>query len=732
MKARRLVSLVLAVALLFTGFATPKTAEAAEQQAKKYVCDGFDVEFKVTDEYENMFHADVTVTNTGNETLRDWAFSCEFVHEITNIWNARVLGTQEEFCVIGNYDWNQNIAPGGTASFGFSAKKTDDGKIVFPEAFALVMREKEVDKSEYAVDFVVYSDWGAGNNGALILKNMTGRRIHNWEISFAYDREIVEIANAVIVSYENGIYTLRNAEYNADLEPYGTVHISFNGGQGTGAEKTTDFVMTEIVFDTEVHPKTLSGTVTEEVSGSAVSGALVQALQDGVVVNSTLTDENGNYFLDLFKGEYTLRVEKEHFYPEEMTIVSRMDAELSDVVLAPVVYELTGVVTDKDSGEVLSGIAVTVSGEDGVVAETVTDENGMYSVGLYHKEYQIEFAGTNYVSDAITVTGGETENGDVALEREMFLETGYVVDSETQERVGGVSVTLKNGDEVVSTDVTDENGDYSVAFYPGEYTVVFEKDGYEIKTVTRNNEESVTIFGELICPEIYEVAGTVKNAVNGDLLEGVAVKVYEGSFATEEEIPADAQTVAVLETAADGSFAVKLAKGAYTLVFEKEDYITGVLNVESVKGVDEQIMALSPVLRDNEYRIVLTWGSAPRDLDSYLDIYENGMRLYQVYYGRKQIMENGEVIATLDIDDTNGYGPETVTVTVFTEKDRKYSYRVNCFSSTPTGSVQFAESDATVTVYCGDELVKTYTVPENQVNKNWEVFDIIDGQIVDR
>lgn len=249
MKARRLVSLVLTVALLFTGFATPKSAEAAEQQAKKYVCDGFDMEFKVTDEYENMFHADVTVTNTGNETLRDWAFSCEFVHEITNIWNARVLGTQEEFCVIGNYDWNQNIAPGGTASFGFSAKKTDDGKIVFPEAFALVMKEKEVDKSEYAVEFVVYSDWGAGNNGALILKNLTGRRIHNWEISFAYDREIVEIANAVIVSYENGIYTLRNAEYNADLEPYGTVHISFNGGQGTGNEKALGFALTETVFD---------------------------------------------------------------------------------------------------------------------------------------------------------------------------------------------------------------------------------------------------------------------------------------------------------------------------------------------------------------------------------------------------------------------------------------------------------------------------------------------------
>ena len=811
---RGMVSIMLAAAMLFTCFATPKSAQAAGQQTKQYVCDGFNVEFTVTDEYDNVFQADMTITNTGTEVMRDWAFSCDFMHRITNIWNARVLRTQDEFCVIGNYDWNQNLAPGESATFGLVAEKGANGEIVFPDAFALTMKEVVVDTADYSVEFIVFSDWGAGNDGMFVVRNLTGRTIHNWELSFAYDREITKISNSAILSYENGVYQLRNAGYDADLAPYGAVYLNFNAGQGNGTEKAVITEMTEIAYDTAVHPFVFSGMVTESLYGGPAAGATVEVLQNGVPVQTVTTDANGTYVLSLFKGNYEIRVSKDYYYPVETTFVSSRYATAPNVELSPmayalngvvtdavsgdvlsgvvvtvkdgenvvaevvtdengaysanlyhkeytlafaaedyvgttvsviggeqttadvaldrVVYELTGVVTDAVSGDVLSGVVVTVKDGETVVAEAVTDENGAYSVDLYHKEYTLAFAAEDYVGTSVVVVGKEQATADVALDRVVYTETGVVVDAETGDVLVGVVVTLTQNGEVFAETVTDENGAYSLGFYKGEYTVAFEKDGYEGKEVSRDGQGSLVVEKEELCPEIYDVYGEVKNAVNGQKLEGVLVKVYEGSFDSLDVIPAEVQPVATLETDANGSYSVRLPKGAYTLVFEKEGFITGLLKTESVKNGDAQTTALSPILEDNEYRIVLTWAAAPRDLDSHLDIYENGTRKYHVYYGYTKVREDGEVIAKLDVDDTNGYGPETVTVTVFADKDRTYTYYIHCFTSTPAGFPQFFDSDAVVNVYRGDELVKTYEIPEDQTDRYWYVFDIINGEIVDR
>ena len=729
---RGMVSIMLAAAMLFTCFATPKSAQAAGQQTKQYVCDGFNVEFTVTDEYDNVFQADMTITNTGTEVMRDWAFSCDFMHKITNIWNARVLRTQDEFCVIGNYDWNQNLAPGESATFGLVAEKTADGEIIFPDAFALVMKEVVVDTADYSVEFIVFSDWGAANDGMFVVRNLTGRTIHNWELTFAYDREITKISNSAILSYENGLYSLRNAGYNADLEPYGATYLNFNAGQGNGTEKAVIYEMTEIAYDTVQHPFVFSGTVTESLYGGPAAGATVEVLQNGVPVQTVTTDANGIYRISLYKGNYDLRVSKDFYYPVETTFVSSRYATAPNVELSPMAYALNGVVTDAVSGDVLSGVVVTVKDGETVVAEAVTDENGAYSANLYHKEYTLAYAAEDYVGTTVSVIGREQATADVALDRVVYTETGVVVDAETGDVLAGVVVTLTQNGEVFAETVTDENGAYSLEFYKGAYTVSFEKEGYEEKEVSRDGMGSLVVEKEELCPEIYDVYGEVKNAVNGQKLEGVLVKVYEGSFDSLDVIPVEVQPVATLETDANGSYSVRLPKGAYTLVFEKEGFITGLLKTESVKNGDAQTTALSPILEDNEYRIVLTWAAAPKDLDSHLDIYENGTRKYHVYYGSTKVREDGEVIAKLDVDDMNGYGPETVTVTVFADKDRTYTYYIHCWSSTPAGSPQFYDSEAVVNVYRGDELVKTYEIPEDQTDRYWYVFDIIDGEIVDR
>jgi hypothetical protein len=141
------------------------------------------------------------------------------------------------------------------------------------------------------------------------------------------------------------------------------------------------------------------------------------------------------------------------------------------------------------------------------------------------------------------------------------------------------------------------------------------------------------------------------------------------------------------------------------------------------ESIEPVVMAISPVLPEGQYRIVLTWNPTPEDLDSHLDIYgEDGKIVAHVFYGNKKLSSSGEVVATLDVDNTRGLGPETITIDIDKEyfKGKTLKYVVYNFSRTPV----IAESGATVNVYKGSVLVDTFEVPTSGSDNGWHVFDI--------
>lgn len=99
-----------------------------------------------------------------------------------------------------------------------------------------------------------------------------------------------------------------------------------------------------------------------------------------------------------------------------------------------------------------------------------------------------------------------------------------------------------------------------------------------------------------------------------------------------------------------------------------------------------------------------------------------------VYFGNKIGWYEDEIIASLDLDDTSAFGPETVTLTLDTSliENGVFKYSVYKFSSSGT----FALSDAVVRVYKGNTLLETYNAPENTTNNVWHVFDIEKSGIV--
>ena len=132
----------------------------------------------------------------------------------------------------------------------------------------------------------------------------------------------------------------------------------------------------------------------------------------------------------------------------------------------------------------------------------------------------------------------------------------------------------------------------------------------------------------------------------------------------------------------------------------------------------EYVIAISPQTRD--YRIVLTWGARPLDLDAHLmGPHPDGGR-FHIWYRNRILIEGRDF---LDRDDTDGYGPETITI--YKPASGEYLYAVHDFSNrSDANSAQLSRSGATVQVYGENRLIATYTVPRDLHGNLWTVFKI--------
>jgi tetratricopeptide (TPR) repeat protein len=155
------------------------------------------------------------------------------------------------------------------------------------------------------------------------------------------------------------------------------------------------------------------------------------------------------------------------------------------------------------------------------------------------------------------------------------------------------------------------------------------------------------------------------------------------------------------------------------LIIKKENYSSLVVKCPC----NDLTYALSPVMKNLDgMRIVLNWGKYPSDLDSHL-IYPQNHIFFQQKKGTS---------SNLDVDDTNSYGPETITI------DKKkfgesYYYFVHDYSNieNPNAS-ELSRSNAKVFVYVGQSLVKTYYVPKDKIGNVWNIFKINEnGEIID-
>lgn len=254
------------------------------------------------------------------------------------------------------------------------------------------------------------------------------------------------------------------------------------------------------------------------------------------------------------------------------------------------------------------------------------------------------------------------------------------------------------------------------------------KAGKTTITFTANNKKATcTVTVKKKAVKKYTMTGTLTNSTDGSILSRASLKFRKGYNNKSGSVYASTSSNS------RGEYSVKLAEGNYTLQASRSGYATSYMNISCRKPSSTHSnrtdVSMSSKMKSSTWRVVLTWGETPRDLDSHLTGPSSNGNRFHVYYSNKLAYNSSGVqIANLDVDDTTSYGPETVTV-FKVGSSGTYRYTIhdytNRYSSYSTG---LAYSGAKVNVYKGSKQVATFNVPK-KAGTTWHVFDIVNGKL---
>ena len=320
---------------------------------------------------------------------------------------------------------------------------------------------------------------------------------------------------------------------------------------------------------------------------------------------------------------------------------------------------------------------------------------------------------------------------------------GKIVDS-TNSNLGIADAAVKVSKDglVIASAKSDSNGDFKISLPDGTYLVEVTKQGYipfSAYQKVENDQNSTQMDTIELIPGsgMGGFRGIITDAVTGQPISGVTLELRSGW-----ENSSHGDVINTLTTNSNGEFrynttkipftdiVVGLGCGNYTLTAKKNGYIGTSFNIIVLPGETDahpqQNATMAPAQAEGDtWRIVLTWGENPRDLDSHVVGALTTGNSFHVYYSHKSQYDGSLEVCNLDRDDTTSYGPETITLN--TNSSTPYYYYIYRYA----GSGTVASSGAQIKVYHGADSVRTFNVPTGLGNGDyWNVFAVVDGRIV--
>ena len=244
MRLKRSVSAVLAASMAASVFtAVPVYAETS---SATYTYDGYKVDYAVTNEWFGNQNVNVTLTNTSDEPILNWALGYDANGEISGIWNGYVYSKSDEDYIIKNLGYNYEIEPYRSVNFGYTLSGNE---LEAPERFELC--SKRVDKaSGYDVKLNVTGDWGESFQAELIVTNTSDAPLEAWKLAFDSNFEITNLWNGKIIESNDNGYSIASQMWTNPIAGGGSVSIGLTANKKDSAEPAVSNVrLSEVVID---------------------------------------------------------------------------------------------------------------------------------------------------------------------------------------------------------------------------------------------------------------------------------------------------------------------------------------------------------------------------------------------------------------------------------------------------------------------------------------------------
>lgn len=358
------------------------------------------------------------------------------------------------------------------------------------------------------------------------------------------------------------------------------------------------------------------------------------------------------------------------------------------------------------------------------------DNNGYYTLSEalnYAFEENGEDDGSENQAHPIIFNQSGGHESNYTLNIHSGVMSGKVINAANNNPISNVLVRVYKDDTLVASARTGSQGEYTFSsLATGDYIVKFSAGLYKsVRLAVSVVDGQTTYNATTMLMQVLGLTGglangIISNAITNEGIDNVTIKMRKNWNNQTGEV------IYTTTTNENGYYSIDYSPGSYTIELSKEGFITSYKTILiGVVSFASQDATLTPVGGENVYRVVLTWGENPRDLDSHVVGTKSDGNSFHVYYSHKSEYDGDVEVCNLDVDDTSSYGPETITLNTTTSEP--YYYYIYKFA----GSGTVGTSNAQINVYKGSELVRTFNVPTDQGDGNyWNVFAIVNGEIV--
>ena len=384
-----------------------------------------------------------------------------------------------------------------------SSKGTVSFFIFATNYFSEITRDYTVNESEDRT-FVFYLNHLPPENSmvhGLVRDNVTKNPIENAFIGLTWRN--LDYSRY----YHNYTSTNSSGEYAINVAA-GIVSLSISK-EGYFHESTHNIVINEseikkidiVLYPLPEETSLVQGMVTDRNTGESIENASVRVYWEDseghYYLNTTKTDENGFYEMNVAEGQIHFSVYADNYFNNysDDYVIGENEILTIDFSLDPIPDEnakIVGVVKDSETNQVLNNATVRLNWEHELgyydYNQTVTDENGFFMMNVAEGYISLTIQKENYYSahpDDFFIEAYEVKNMEIFLTphpKEYSIVYGYVKEYNTNNPIENATVYLhwndNQGHYSYNNTKTDQTGFYTMNVPAGEIDLDIEKEGY--------------------------------------------------------------------------------------------------------------------------------------------------------------------------------------------------------------------------------------------------------------